>query len=57
MFKKFIFVGYSRRTSNYLKIIALSNLATMMSIVDIIAISVETRRINNECSLRKSSLN
>ena len=46
-------MGYSRRTSNYLEIIALSNLTHMMSMVDPIAIGVETLRIDSGCYLDK----
>ena len=46
-------MGYSRRTSNYSEIITLSNPTHMMSMVDLVAISVETLRIDNELSLEK----
>ena len=46
-------MGYSRRTSNYLERIALSNQSHMMSMADPIAISVETLRIDSGCSLEK----
>ena len=46
-------MGYSRRTSNYLERIALSNPTHMMSMVDPIAISVETLRIDRGGSLEK----
>ena len=49
----FLFMGYSRRTSNYPERIALSNLTHMMSMVDPVAISVETPRIDRGCSLEK----
>ena len=48
----FIFVRYSRRTSNYLERITLSNL-TRMSMVDHVDIGVETQRIDIGCSLEK----
>ena len=44
---------YSRRISNYPERIALSNPTHMMSMVDPIAIGVETLRIDNGCSLEK----
>ena len=44
---------YSRRTSNYPERITLSDLTHMMSMVDPIAISVETPRIGSECFLNK----
>ena len=44
---------YSRRTSNYPERIVLSNPPHMMSIVDLVVISVETLRIDNESSLEK----
>ena len=46
-------MGYSRRTSNYPKRIALSNSSHMMSMADPIAISVKTLRIDSWCSLEK----
>ena len=53
MFKIFIFMGYLRRTSNYLKRIELSNLTHMMSIIDPITIGVETLMIDSHYSLEK----
>ena len=53
MFQTFLFVGYSRRTSNYPERISLSNLTHMMSMADPIAVGVETLRINSGCSLEK----
>ena len=50
-------MGYSRRTSNYLERITLSNPTHMMSMADRVTIGVETLRIDNECSLDKDSLN
>ena len=44
---------YSRRISNYPERITLSNLTHMMSMVDPIAISVETLKIDIRCSLEK----
>ena len=44
---------YSRRTSNYLKSIALSNSTHMTSMTDPIAIIVETPRITSWWSLEK----
>ena len=46
-------MGYSRRTSNYLERIELSNLTHMMSMGDLVAKGVETLRIDNRCSLEK----
>ena len=46
-------MGYSRRTSNYLERITLSNLTHMMSMVDPVAIGVETLRIDSRHSLEK----
>ena len=46
-------MGYSRRTSNYLERITLSDTSHMMSIADPIAIGVETLRIDSGCSLEK----
>ena len=53
MFQILLFVGYSRRTSNYLERIALSNPSHMISMADPIAIGVETLRIDSGCSLEK----
>ena len=44
---------YSRSTSNYPERISLSNLTHMMSRTDLIAISVETLRIDSGCYLEK----
>ena len=44
---------YSSRTSNYPERIAQSNPTHMMSIVDHVAIGVETLRIDSGCSLEK----
>ena len=46
-------MGYSRRTSNYLEKIALSDLTHMMSMVDHVVIGVETPRIDSGCSFEK----
>ena len=46
-------MGYLRRTLNYPKRIALSNLTHMMSVADPVTISVETPRIDRGCSLEK----
>ena len=46
-------MGYLRRTSNYPERIALSNPTHMMSMADLIAIGVETLRIDSGCSLVK----
>ena len=46
-------MGYSIRTSNYLERIALSNRTHMMSMADLVAISVETLRTDRGCSLEK----
>ena len=46
-------MGYSRRSSNYLETIPLSNPTHMMSMADPIAIDVETLRIDSGCSLEK----
>ena len=53
MLSIFLFVRYSRRTSNYPERIALSDLTHIMSMVDPVAISVETPRIDSGCSLEK----
>ena len=53
MFYIFLFVGYSRRTSNYPERITLFNPTHMMSMADPIAIDVETLRIDSGCSLEK----
>ena len=46
-------MGHSRRTSNYLERITLSNPTHMMSMTDPIAIGVETLRIDSGCFLEK----
>ena len=46
-------MGYSRRASNYQERIALFNPSHMMSMVDPIAIDVETLMIDSGCSLEK----
>ena len=47
------FIRYLRRTSNYIERIALCNSIHMMRIGDLVAISVETLRIDSGCSLEK----
>ena len=46
-------MGYSRRILNYQKIITLSDPTHMMSMADLVAIGVETLRIESRCSLEK----
>ena len=46
-------MGYLRKTSNCLKRITLSNLTHMMSMADLVNISVETLMIDSGCSLEK----
>ena len=46
-------MGYSRRISNYLKRIVLSDLTHLMSMIDLIAIDVKTLRIYGGCLLEK----
>ena len=46
-------MGYSRRMSNYQRRITLYDPTLMMSMVDPVAIGVETRRIDSACSLEK----
>ena len=46
-------MGYSRKTSNYLEIISLSNPIYIMTMADPIAISVETLMIDSVCFLEK----
>ena len=46
-------MGYSRRTSSYPKRIVISNFTHMMSMTDLVAISLETLRIDNGYSLEK----
>ena len=53
MFLTFLFVGYSKRTSNYLERITLSDLTHMMSMTNPLAISVDTLTIDSGCSLDK----
>ena len=46
-------MGYLRRTSNYPKRITLVDSTHMMSIVDLVAVGVNTPRIDSGCSLEK----
>ena len=46
-------MGYSRRTSNNPERIALSDQTHMMSMADLVAISLETLRIESDCFLEK----
>ena len=46
-------MGYSKKTSNYPKRIALSDPTHMMSVANLLAINVEILRINSGCSLEK----
>ena len=46
-------MGYSRRTSNYPKRIALYDLTHMMSMADLVVINVETLKIDSGCFLEK----
>ena len=53
MFKTFLFVRYLRGTLNFLKRITLSDPTNMKSMLDLVAINVETLRIDSGCSLDK----
>ena len=46
-------MGYLRRTSNYPERITLSDLTHIMSMADLVAIGVETPRIDRGCYLEK----
>ena len=46
-------MGYSRGTSNYLERTTLSYSTYMLSMTDLVAITVVTLRIDSECSLEK----
>ena len=46
-------MGYSRRTLIYLERITLFDLTHMMSMADLVAIGVETLKIDNGCSMEK----
>ena len=46
-------MGNYRRTSNYPERIALSDPTYMMSMVDLVAIGIETSMIDSGCSLKK----
>ena len=46
-------MGYSRRTLNFLERITLSHATHLMSMADLVAIGVETPRIDSGCSLEK----
>ena len=53
MFQILIFMGYSRRKSNYPERILLSDPTHMMSMLDLVAIGVKTPQIDSGCSLEK----
>ena len=53
MFKIFLFVRCSKRISNYMERITLSNLTHMMSMANHMDISVEIPRIDSGCYLEK----
>ena len=53
MFLTVLFVGHSTTTSNYPLRITLFDPTHMMSMADLIAISLETQSINSGCSLKK----
>ena len=53
MFYIFLFIGYSRRTSNYPERITLFDQTHMMSMADLVAIGVETPMIDSGCSLEE----
>ena len=46
-------MGYSIRTLNYPERTTLSDPTHMMNMADLVAIGVETLRIDNGCSLKK----
>ena len=46
-------MGYLKRTLNYPERITLSNPTHMMSMADLVAIGLETLRIDSRCSLEK----
>ena len=53
MFEILVFMGYSRRKLNYHERITLSNLTYMMSMIDLVAVSLETLKIDSVCSFEK----
>ena len=53
MYLTLLFVGYSRRTLNYREIITLFDLIHLITMVDLVVISVERRNIDCGCSLEK----
>ena len=53
MFLIFLLKGYPRRTSKYPKRITIFDLIHMMSVVDTMAIEVETPRVDIGYSLKK----
>ena len=53
MLQTFIFVGHSTRTLNYLERITLSDPTHVMRIADLVAIGLETSRIDSGYSLKK----
>ena len=46
-------MGHLRRTYNYSERIVFSDRTNIMSMVDLLAISVETPKIGSKCSLEK----
>ena len=46
-------MGYSRRASNYPKIITLSDLTCMMRMRNLVAITMKILMIDNRCSFEK----
>ena len=53
MLQTFLFMGYSTKTSNYPERIALFDPTHVMSMTDLVAISVEKPKIDTGCSLEK----
>ena len=53
MFYTFLFIGYLRGTLNDMKRMILSDATHMMSMADLVAIKVETPKIDSGCSLKK----
>ena len=57
MFSTILFVGFLRRTSNYVERITISDPNHMMSMIDHVTINVEILRIDSGALWRKFSLN
>ena len=56
-FFTFLFKEYYRRILNYLKRVTLSFYTHMLGTTELVAISIETSKLDIKCFLEKNSLN